>query len=214
MAFVIFNSKTNKYVKHPKNWTESFNKATKFETWEKVNNYLTNNFPSDYKGTPIEDVEAIDTDALLSTVYKDEVIPCAALLDEEAAQAELTKLHDLLALVSASAQNFASLPNYFSKQIKDCDMETLDVLHKIELANVNVVGGFRLYKQLQEIRRRRRNAKDAMEVCSLLLSTGLIKSFSEVKKGLAELEKETAERTYSPRIRKEMFTDTESAATT
>ena len=83
-------------------------------------------------------------------------------------------------MLTASAL-FIALPKFYGGVVRDLDMETVDILHKIEFTNENVVNGFRRYKQLQDVRQRRRKAKDALEISSLLLSSGLLASLKTLK---------------------------------
>lgn len=62
MAYILFHIKTNMFLKHPNTWTPNLRKATKFQTEEKVNNYMTKNFPFVFKNIPVEDIEILNTD--------------------------------------------------------------------------------------------------------------------------------------------------------
>lgn len=213
MRYVIFNKEKNNYVKCGGSWAASLQKASKFATLEKAENYMRNNFSHEFKAASADEVEIIDISSLINSVYKDKVIPVSSYLDEQSAAVELEKLHNFLSFAYDSAQAFASLPLFYEKMVEKCDLETIDILHKIELVNANVVDGWKLYKQLQEVRRRRREAKDALEFCSLLLTSGLIQSLKAAKTGMAELECEMEKRTYNPRVLKGLFDDKQSDGT-
>lgn len=64
MAYIIHNLKTNMFLKNPNRWTPTLRMATKFQSEEKVNNYMTNNFPHNFRNMPISDVEILDTSNL------------------------------------------------------------------------------------------------------------------------------------------------------
>ena len=87
------------------------------------------------------------------------------------------------------------------------DQETLDILHKIEFCNVSASDGYKLYKQLQEIRIRRRDAKDHLEIASLVLSTGLLSSMKSLDSEIKSIETNMANRMYKPRVLIGLFDD-------
>lgn len=91
-------------------------------------------------------------------------------------------------------------------ELKLCDMETQDLLHEIELTKFEVQRGYRLCKQLQEVRQRRRLLKEKME---LLRS---VKEFVDSNKQLKislfktltcmeRTEENRGQRMYTPRVR-------------
>jgi hypothetical protein len=63
---------------------------------------------------------------------------------------------------------FGEIPELYEKNRKTidrCDLETQDLLHEIELAaDQDAAGGYRLYKELREVRRSRRRAKNENEL--------------------------------------------------
>lgn len=87
------------------------------------------------------------------------------------------------------------------KELKNTDIETQDFLHIIEFCDLNEEKELELYKQLKELRIRRRNYKD-----QIALIEQLIQLISNDKK-LAELKKtftSMSTRSYSLRIRKDL----------
>lgn len=162
MPYVIFNKQTNKYIKHPSTWVGRLSKATKFKTEENASNFLS----CPPRALALPPIEAI---AILSTDNLTDIYNTSYSFTEETAQQEFEELKSFLSATLSSFDKLASLPRYYGAEVSKCDQETLDVLHKIEFCNVSASDGYKLYKQLQEIRIRRRNAKDHLEIASLVI---------------------------------------------
>lgn len=203
MAYIIHNIKTNLFLKNPNIWTPSLRKATKFQSEEKVKNYMTHNFAFTFRDIPTTDVEFLDTNNL-SAGLDDQNMPPILITAEEAAQ-ELENLKIFVDSMLSVSPLFIELPKFYGKTVRDLDMETQDILHKIEFTNENVVNGFKRYKQLQDIRKRRREAKDALELSSLLLTSGLLSSLKTLKTEMEKLDEYMKKRKYDPRILTDLF---------
>lgn len=65
--------------------------------------------------------------------------------------------------------NFPRRYEQLEKDLKQLDMETQDLLHLIELKNLNLHRGFMTYKDLQRVRQERRKVKDEMEMLEPIL---------------------------------------------
>jgi len=90
--------------------------------------------------------------------------------------------------------------------IQLCDTETQDLLHEIELTKFDVQRGYKLCKQLQEVRQRRRRLKDTVELlrnikdfvdCNKQLKISLYKTLTTMEK----TEEHQGQRMYAPRVR-------------
>jgi hypothetical protein len=94
----------------------------------------------------------------------------------------------------------------FSKEQSKFDKMTEDLLHKIELTSLSASDGYKLCKQLQDIRRGRREIKDEMEtLLKLCKSSKVIKQVCEsVQTKISNIENQQVIRGYKPRILKEM----------
>ena len=207
MAYIIHNLKTNLFLKNPNIWTPSLRKATKFQSEEKVNNYMTNKFPHNFRNIPTSDIEILDTNNLSDNL--DDHSDSLQILTAETAAQELENLKIFVDSMLTVSSLFMELPRYYGGVVRTLDMETQDILHKIEFTNENVVNGFKRYKQLQDVRIRRREAKDALELVSLFLSSGLLTSLKTLKTEMEKLEKYLTERKYNPRIIPDIFEDME-----
>lgn len=69
-------------------------------------------------------------------------------------------------------------------ELEQIRKEELDLLHLIELTNMNASEGFKAYKELQKVLQRRRKLKDENE-----LLTPLAETIRKFKGNLAELDK-------------------------
>ncbi len=93
--------------------------------------------------------------------------------------------------------------------IKEAEQD--DLLHEIELANLNVVGRSRIYNSLKQVREERRLIKDELIVCKtikpladILAKKGL---YPEIKQSIQNLEtcrSNIKDRKYNPKVRKDL----------
>lgn len=89
----------------------------------------------------------------------------------------------------------------WEKEISDSmskiDLELSDVYHYIEFSTLNAADGYRAYKLLQEVLRRRRAIKNELALMQTLKAAQ--KALNEVQKGIER------RKTYYPRVRYELF---------
>lgn len=190
MPYVIFNKQNNQYIRHPYKWVNRLSAATKFKTEENAKKFLA--CPPRALTLPSpDDIEILSADNLTSTFNTNYTFT------EETAQQEFEELKQFL----------SSTPKFYGSEVQKCDQETLDILHKIEFCNVSASDGYKLYKQLQEIRIRRRDAKDHLEIASLVLSTGLLSSMKALDGEIKSIETNMANRKYKPRVLIGLFDD-------
>jgi len=87
------------------------------------------------------------------------------------------------------------------KGVADVDKEILDIYHFIEFNDLDVVRGYKIYKELQTTLRKRRDLKDAQAITSELRNTDL-----SIINASLDLSLETFEnRGYRPRARQDLF---------
>jgi hypothetical protein len=98
-----------------------------------------------------------------------------------------------------------------SQEVNDCDKETGDLLHEIELTDGLSAKEQRLrYKQLKEVRERRRKAKDTVEQYKELyeyiktIADGTKKNLGKLHAKVARIIEQQGEKTYIPRIRDDL----------
>lgn len=189
MAYVIFNLKTGAYAQDKeKSWVPTVAEASKFRTVATANNYMNSHFVRVFKEVPREDVQIIDADCLGFT--------------EESAAIELDSCLAFFREAQEITKRISVLRDYYSHLNSVTDMESQDLLHKIEFSNENAANGYKLYKQLQTVRLRRRTAKNGFEITSNLAKylTRTIASIDEI------LEIQNS-RVYKPRVLIELFDD-------
>lgn len=123
------------------------------------------------------------------------------LCEEDIAE-NMESIKNYSTLLAKSVSEIEQLIVYYQEEQKNCDLETQDILHKIELNDINnVIDGWKYAKMLQEVRRRRRIAKDNLAFLSCLINNGVLKIAKEV--GKYNSHQET--RTYTPRVLTELF---------
>ncbi len=100
---------------------------------------------------------------------------------------------------------------YNRDAIKLKEQETQDLLHEIELGNLDAVQRIQVFNQLREVRQERRRMKDENEALEPLytvlnqrglehIRTDLIKT----RAGILKILKNQSERKYNPRIRNDL----------
>ena len=212
MPYVIFNKQNNQYIRHPYKWVNRLSAATKFKTEENAKKFLACPPRALVLPSP-DDIEILSADNLPLIIEYCRGCFCSADINtnytftEETAQQEFEELKQFLSSTLSSFDKLASLPKFYGSEVQKCDQETLDILHKIEFCNVSASDGYKLYKQLQEIRIRRRDAKDHLEIASLVLSTGLLSSMKALDGEIKSIETNMANRKYKPRVLIGLFDD-------
>ena len=87
--------------------------------------------------------------------------------------------------------------------IRTCDLETMDILHNLELGfdKVNACQGYKISEKIHEVRQCRRRAKDKLEVIAEMKSVFSLDSLS----GLVALPEKLENRKYRNRNNTGMF---------
>lgn len=125
-------------------------------------------------------------------------------MSSEEAHKRIDNIREGANLIARSTVNFMELLKFWHEEQKKCDQETQDILHKIELDEIpNPVDMWKLMKMLQDVRRRRREAKDNFTFLQTLEECGLSKMGQKVRACNYNLE----HRSYQPRILTELFQD-------
>ncbi len=119
----------------------------------------------------------------------------------------LSTLPQLAGAASTLVDNFQAAMDLCQNELKRADAELLDIAHKIEFAVVNVVGGYRLYKEFHDCRLRRRKVKDTLELLQLIASSGILEGIRNFSNKYGAYKFKLENRTYHPRIRDDLFQD-------
>jgi predicted RNase H-like nuclease (RuvC/YqgF family) len=92
------------------------------------------------------------------------------------------------------------------EEVHKCDQEAQDLLHEIEFTKFEIQRGYKLAKQLQEVRQRRRDLKNTMETMRTLkdfldsnkqMKINLYKILTSMEK----MKEHQGQRIYTPRVR-------------
>jgi len=117
---------------------------------------------------------------------------------------------EMVELMIAISDNVKTLMSQVEAEQYYADQEYNDLTHALELTRFNAAEGFRLAKELQDNRLRRRNAKNQREQLQPLYD--LIQKyqvfFKELKNVQAQIESvihAQAKRKYQPRVRDDLF---------
>ncbi len=92
-----------------------------------------------------------------------------------------------------------------SQIIRETDLETSDLLHKCEFANPNAAEGYKIFKEIQMCRLRRRNAKDMLQILGIIQKSGVVDSVQTFGEQYNAYCFNLENRTYHPRIREDLF---------
>lgn len=91
------------------------------------------------------------------------------------------------------------------------EAEQDDLLHEVELANLNVVERSRFYNELKKVREERRLIKDELQICNtikpladMLIKKGIYAELNQSIKNLENCKNLLKERTYHAKIRKDL----------
>lgn len=106
-------------------------------------------------------------------------------------------------------KDFPTRYKHNEKMIKKLEQETQDLLHLIELKDLDVYKGFTVYKQLQEVRKERRELKDENDLLRQVEGElrKMQKYVPKLNEGLGDIRKSKIYKTnrkYNFRIRKDL----------
>lgn len=101
----------------------------------------------------------------------------------------------------------SDIHKYYSDKKQACEDMTQDILHKIELEPISLgLEGIELLYKLKNVRKERRECKDAIRLCNMINNTSL-KKFDVL---VEEYNKYINDRTYVPKALPEIFNKKES----
>ena len=101
--------------------------------------------------------------------------------------------------------------NRLEKELNEKELETIDLLHEIELASLNAIERSRVYSRLERVRKNRRIIKDKLELLNTLkgftskyITKGICGDVNQVIENINTLKRNQANREYNPRILKDL----------
>lgn len=228
MPFVIYSPLKKLYVKQPfggpKSWVPQLSQASKFRSASSAKNYLTSNLKLSADAiarqqfliismNQVEEELAAQAAAEAAAEPPEPhlppaeapVKPSAEPLSAEDARELVEELPLLADQLVTAAETVERLALFYQKALKDSDLESIDLLHKIEFSELDPVPGFLLYAQLREVRQRRRVAKDSLELLHAFQEANLADSIKALREQVSHIIQQHTNRTYSPRILSDLF---------
>lgn len=158
--------------------------ALSFSEKQKAENYLLN-LPKEFRNVGYKCEEIVE-----------EIVPVPG---------EIIKIEEITNLIPQMEKvlgKMAGQKAIVENAIHQMDAATLDLMHYAEFNTLNVVNGYKFYKQLREIRLKRREYKDVLRMIDLLThSTGLSIAGGAFSKELEAMKN----RAYAPRFLDELF---------
>lgn len=91
--------------------------------------------------------------------------------------------------------------NELSAELSKYDAEINDILHAAEFYTLNAAQGYKIYKQLHNVRIKRRQVKDEIAMINLLSSAVDKTKVQNLQASIKSIEKKS----YTPRINEELF---------
>lgn len=185
-------------------WTD-LDKAHRFGDRQKVENYMQQNFSGAVKGqTKKSDVEILPCDEH-HIPFEADGGTSPVQITEEQANTYLDSLPDMIGQMYETGKIMRVLLAYYADQVRVADKAQEDMLHKIEFTDVNVVDGFKLYKALQEIRRRRRQCKDICDMLGTVHRSGTVSSLMNLQNEMKKYHDNLETWEYTPRVLDDLF---------
>lgn len=195
IRYLILNTKTNQYMHSQKGWVSTVSEASKFKKKDTAESFLNNNLSYICPDTKVDEVLIL---------CKDNV---GAVYFEGAGEADdaLVEFKNCIKKSYEEIHKFKGLQDHYNTELSRVDLESQDLLHAIEFSNANAAEGYKLYKKLQELRRRRRLIKDNLAMASILSQTDVLSSLESAIQSIDKLERHKEVRTYRPRVLTELF---------
>lgn len=121
-------------------------------------------------------------------------------------------MQDIEQIIITIRDAIRDIPKRYSdnlEQINKLEKEENDLLHYIELVNLNAVEGFKAYKELQKVRKERRVYKDENELLKhvqpvLSNMKGHLRLLDNAIGNVRQTEKHLENRIYRVRVRKDL----------
>lgn len=178
-----------------KGWVSTVADASRFKKRDTAESFINNNLGYMCPDTKVDDVLILCEDNVGSVYF------------EGAGEADgaLSEFKDCIKKSFEEIHKFVGLQDHFNTELSRTDLEIQDLLHAIEFSNANAAEGYKLYKKLQELRRRRRVVKDNLAMASVLGQTGVLTSLESAIQSMDKLDRHKEVRTYRPRILTELF---------
>lgn len=118
-------------------------------------------------------------------------------------------IEDTATFIRNAIRDIPSRYKQNEEMLRKLDQETQDLLHFIELKNLNAMEGYKAYKDLQRVRKERREIKNENELLAPIVDTlhGMKNKLSDLDHGIGKIRKvktSQSQRRYSFRIRQDL----------
>ena len=108
-------------------------------------------------------------------------------------------------------KNIDNRINELNSQLAIKEAEQDDLLHEVELTNLNVVDRSRFYSELKKVRKERRLIKDELAICKtikpladILIKKGIYGEMKQSVKNLETCKSNFNDRAYHAKVRKDL----------
>lgn len=115
-----------------------------------------------------------------------------------------------------ATKNFLEVLNSVDKEwgswhddLKQCESEIIDLLHEIEFTKFDAYRGYKLCKEIQDVRQRRRKIKEKMEILRGLKdfetnNKNMKINLYKVLTNMEKIKENQGNRMYTPRVRTDL----------
>jgi len=114
------------------------------------------------------------------------------------------KAKEYIGQISTIYDNMQKEYKNLSTENSKTDLMMQDILHKIEFENFNACEGYKLAKQIKDVRAERRQYKNELEAMQSLMDSikPVIKTVRNAENKVIEIERKQKVRTYKPKVLK------------
>lgn len=181
----LFQNETHKFE-----IVNDINKATRWKKIQKANNVCTNINQNKKLHNYHLQVKFVSTES------KETINPPAKPIELD------YDILDKVKEISTFTKQLEDRRLYLLEQIKEIDLNIVDIEHAAEFYVLNASQGYKLYKLLHDERNKRRKLKDELQKIEFSLGTSIKSAnMKNLERSILGLDN----RQYTPRINKELF---------
>lgn len=195
--YVIYSADIKKYAVVDFTWADSMRDATQFSTRKAATNFLHRNLArnpawahmvsgctvlTSSQGTALENRKggSISGDAVADSAFES----VSTMIDQ----------------MGGIARQIRALQSYYAGQLSLMDLQLEDLLHEAEFATLNVVEGYKLYRQIHDARQKRRKYKDCLETIQTIESCHALEALTQLPVAMQKKRDRFETRSYTPRM--------------
>lgn len=222
MTYLIRNYRTGQFIYGGLNGhkvVQELENATQFTTIVAAANFYKTNLSHVASVGNLDDWSIISKNAAMEKTLDQVVAASEAQATELAEKAvpvrhteaevgnALAEVAEIQRCIETIAEKHAAVISVLSGRLSWLDKAQQDILHKAEDVDLSAVEGFKLYKMLQALRKKRRSVKNSLATISILRpeDRGRLLVLANAMKRLAQKQ---ADPHYTPRQMPELFEQT------